>query len=131
MNTATQPISQTTSGALMKASPMPIYDQFHYSSVNEPLMHEANNELEMSTYHPIHSPSFSLPCSITNSSTIHSPQSSAYIFDNQNYQPLVQQKYHQQFSKQLPTGLIKILLNRIMFLIVVNSSKTQTIVSFN
>ncbi|CAF2400245.1 unnamed protein product [Rotaria sp. Silwood2] len=86
----------------IEPSTMSIYDNFHFSSIDEPIIHETNNDLELLTYHPFYNYSSSLASSTNDSSTTH-------LFDNYNYQrqisssSIVQQKVNQSTSTQIQT----------------------------
>ncbi|CAF1410937.1 unnamed protein product [Rotaria magnacalcarata] len=78
-----------------------IYDQLHFSSMNE----SGNNELDAFPYHRFSNHSISSGSSTSgNSSTTHSPRSSSYFIDNHNYQrqPSIAQP---RFSPSIPTQM--------------------------
>jgi hypothetical protein len=79
---------------------MSIYDHFHNSSTEEPIISQTNNELESLIYHPFHNhPS-------SGSSTIQSP---SHLLGNYNHQrqissSITQQKFDQSISTKIQTG---------------------------
>jgi len=89
---------------------MSIYDYFHFSSIDEPRIHQTNNEIDSLTYPSFH-----------NYST-HSPRSSSDLLDNYTYQrqissSIIQQKFNQSISTRIQTGSNKIKFERFIFLI--------------
>ncbi len=76
---------------------MSIYDHFHFSQMEEPIIHQTNNKLKSVTYHPFHS----------HSST--SDSSPSHILDNYNYQrqapsSAIQKNLYQSISTRPQTG---------------------------
>ncbi|CAF1009063.1 unnamed protein product [Rotaria sordida] len=91
-----------TFNSSIKSSTMSIYDNFRFSSIDEPIIHKTNNDLELLTYHPFYNHS-----STNNSSTTH-------LLGNYNYpqqisssssssSSIVQQKLNQSISTQIQT----------------------------
>jgi hypothetical protein len=88
---------------------MSIYDHFHFSSMDESIIPQINNEIESLTYHSSHNYSSSSASSTSDSSTTHSPRSPSHLLDNYTYQrqissSLIQPKLNQSVSTRIQTG---------------------------